>query len=108
MNIRVRDSKKGIIDKKSGVEGKWKASEEEIETYGKEEMGSRKTLGWEASCQCNKGTAPCIVLDPFIGSGTTALVARNLQCNAIGIELNPAYIEIAKRRLAQDVLEFAT
>lgn len=47
------------------------------------------------------------VLDPFSGSGTTALVARNLQCNAVGLELNPAYIEIAKRRLNQAVLEFA-
>ena len=46
------------------------------------------------------------VLDHFMGSGTTALVARNLQCNAVGLELNPAYIEIAKRRLAQEVLEF--
>lgn len=46
------------------------------------------------------------VLDPFIGSGTTALVARELQCNAVGLELNPAYIEIAKRRLSQEVLEF--
>jgi site-specific DNA-methyltransferase (cytosine-N4-specific) len=46
------------------------------------------------------------VLDPFIGSGTTALVARNLQCNAVGLELNPAYIEIAKKRLAQKVLAF--
>jgi DNA modification methylase len=48
------------------------------------------------------------VLDPFIGSGTTALVARNLQCNAVGLELNPAYIEIAKKRLAQEVLSFGT
>lgn len=47
-----------------------------------------------------------IVLDPFMGSGTTALVARNLQCNAVGLELNAAYIEIAKRRLAQEVMEF--
>jgi DNA modification methylase len=47
------------------------------------------------------------VLDPFIGSGTTALVARNLQCNAVGLELNATYIEIAKRRLGQEVLEFA-
>jgi DNA modification methylase len=47
------------------------------------------------------------VLDPFSGSGTTALVARNLQCNAVGLELNPAYIEIAKRRLSQEVSEFA-
>jgi len=46
------------------------------------------------------------VLDPFIGSGTTALVARNLQCNAIGLELSPVYLEIAKRRLRQDVFSF--
>lgn len=46
------------------------------------------------------------VLDPFVGSGTTILVARNLQCKGIGLELNPKYIEIAKRRLAQQVMEF--
>ena len=47
------------------------------------------------------------VLDPFFGSGTTGLVARANDCRCIGIELNPGYIEIARRRLAQDVLEFA-
>jgi len=40
-----------------------------------------------------------IVLDPFIGAGTTALVARNLGRNFIGIELNKEYIEIAKKRI---------
>jgi len=53
---------------------------------------------------CPKGGT---VFDPFIGSGTTALVARDLQCNAIGVELNAEYLEIAKRRLAQHVMEFA-
>lgn len=48
-----------------------------------------------------------IVLDPFVGSGTTLLVARNLHCHAVGIELNPAYIEIAKGRTAQEVLTFS-
>lgn len=47
-----------------------------------------------------------IVLDPFAGSGTTMQVARSLNCKSIGIELNPEYIEIAKRRLRQDVLDF--
>jgi DNA modification methylase len=44
-----------------------------------------------------------IVLDPFIDSGTTALVAKKLGRKFIGIELSPAYIRLAKDRLAQDV-----
>jgi len=42
-----------------------------------------------------------IVLDPFIGSGTTAKVARDLNRQYYGIELNPEYIPIINRRLAQ-------
>ena len=45
-----------------------------------------------------------IVLDPFMGSGTTALVAQELGRKWIGIELNPEYIEIIKRRTAQTQL----
>lgn len=42
------------------------------------------------------------VLDPFFGAGTTGLVADRLQRRCIGIELNPAYADIARRRLADD------
>lgn len=42
------------------------------------------------------------VLDPFLGSGTTALVADRLQRNAIGIELNPAYADMARKRIRGD------
>lgn len=45
-----------------------------------------------------------IVLDPFMGSGTTAWVARNLGRNYLGCELNPAYIKLIKKRLMQDIL----
>ena len=45
-----------------------------------------------------------IVLDPFFGSGTSGLVAKNLNRNYIGIELNKEYIKIAERRLSQGVL----
>lgn len=41
-----------------------------------------------------------LVLDPFIGSGTTGLVARKLLRNYIGFELNPEYVAIANKRLA--------
>jgi site-specific DNA-methyltransferase (adenine-specific) len=41
-----------------------------------------------------------LVLDPFMGSGTTAIVAKKLGRNYLGIELNPKYIEIANKRIA--------
>jgi len=44
------------------------------------------------------------VLDPFMGSGTTAFVAQELGREWIGIELNPKYVEIIKRRTAQNTL----
>jgi DNA modification methylase len=47
------------------------------------------------------------VLDPFGGAGTTGLVADRLQRDAILIELNPEYAEIAQRRLGQDGGMFA-
>ncbi len=40
-----------------------------------------------------------IVLDPFMGSGTTAVVAKRLGRNYVGIELNPKYIKMAERRI---------
>jgi site-specific DNA-methyltransferase (adenine-specific) len=42
-----------------------------------------------------------IVLDPFLGSGTTAMIAAEHGRPFLGIELNPAYVEIAKRRIAE-------
>lgn len=44
-----------------------------------------------------------IVLDPFSGAGTTALVARKLYRNYIGIELNQQYIDIAEKRLQKEL-----
>ena len=41
------------------------------------------------------------VLDPFTGSGTVAEVARANGCKFVGAELNPEYIELAKKRLLQ-------
>jgi len=43
-----------------------------------------------------------IVLDPFMGSGTTAIMAKKLGRNYIGIELNPEYIKIAETRIKKE------
>ncbi|NMB07678.1 MAG: site-specific DNA-methyltransferase [Tissierellia bacterium] len=42
-----------------------------------------------------------VVLDPFVGSGTTAVAAKMLGKNYIGIELNNEYVDIANRRLSE-------
>lgn len=43
-----------------------------------------------------------VVLDPFMGSGTTGVACKNLNRNFIGIELDPAYFEIAKNRINEN------
>ncbi len=44
-----------------------------------------------------------IVLDPFLGSGTTAVAAEKLNRRWIGIEINPEYCEIAKKRIEEEL-----
>jgi len=67
---------------------------------GLEYTSARATKGWKPSCRCGVALVPAVVLDPFLGSGTTAAVARKLGRDAIGIELNPEYLKLAERRIA--------
>lgn len=57
------------------------------------------TLGFVPTCNCNVLTCPGLVFDPFMGSGTTAIVARRLGRDYIGCDLNPEYVALAKERL---------
>jgi DNA modification methylase len=52
-----------------------------------------------APCGCNAPTMPGVVLDPFFGTGTVAVVAQRHSRDWVGIELNPTYIHVAKNRL---------
>lgn len=72
-----------------------------------------QTIGWSATCVCpvmygdvdSKPAIPCIVLDPFAGSGTTGMVARQLGRHFIGIELSPEYAAMAERRIGEACVE---
>lgn len=57
-------------------------------------------LGFAPRCACpdNTGSARSTVLDPFAGSGTVLRVAQRFQRNAIGIDLNAAYIDLQEKR----------
>lgn len=57
---------------------------------------------WQSSCACtNCGGGRCLVLDPFMGAGTVALVALQHGRHYLGIEINQDYITMAKRRIAR-------
>ncbi len=47
----------------------------------------RVTTGWKASCRCKADVVPCLVVDPFAGSGTSLVVAALERRNGLGIDL---------------------
>ena len=110
--VRTRPGENGkCFDRRNGQE-----LADNDKPWASEEVGNRDpgrhvtataTVGWSCACQCDApesptGTlqpVPCTVLDPFLGSGTTAEVALKMGRAAIGIELNPEYCRQARERL---------
>lgn len=58
-----------------------------------------RTAGWTPRCACDAGHVPGLVLDPFLGSGTTGIVALREGRRFVGIEVSPEYAAIARRRM---------
>lgn len=54
------------------------------------------------ACRCKGPWRPGLVLDPFMGSGTTAIVAENVGRDWLGIELKSEYVSIANQRIEDD------
>lgn len=70
-----------------------------------------KTIGWIPICGCDLevslgkvAAVPCTVLDPFDGSGVTAIVAKKLGRRCIIIELKEEYCSMPLKRLSQEVI----
>lgn len=58
-----------------------------------------RRVGELSRCRCFAPSRPGVVLDPFTGTGTTAVVARRLRRDFLGIELNPSFTKLAEDRL---------
>lgn len=72
------------------------------EINGKADAGytETKTTGWRPTCKCKGGgLQKPIVLDCFMGAGTTAMVAMSHGRDFIGLELNQKYIALANKRI---------
>ncbi len=63
---------------------------------------STKTIDWQPRCKCGlpqEDNVPCVCFDPFMGSGTLAVVALRLGRNFVGTELSEDYIKLAEKRI---------
>jgi hypothetical protein len=57
------------------------------------------TLGFRPTCACPPADPiPCVILDPFMGSGTTAQVAIKHRRHWVGFEANPDYVKFIDKR----------
>ena len=99
----VKSNIEGIGRNESGRYAKMDGNDGTCHYLSKTQIhGTRvsETLGFRPTCTCeSKGEGRCIVLDPFMGSGTTAVVAQELGRDWVGIDLNPKYRDIAIKRL---------
>ena len=65
---------------------------------------TQKPVDLMAWCLTNYSKEGDIILDPFLGSGTTAIACKKLKRNYIGVEVSDYYCEIANQRLRQEIL----
>ncbi len=60
---------------------------------------TQRVIHYAPSCKCGAGTAAGIVLDPFMGAGTTAVVAKKMNRRYLGCDLNAEYVAMAQGRI---------
>ena len=60
---------------------------------------STATTGWQPTCACDVAVVPATVLDPFVGSGTTAVAAQKLGRQSVGVDASEEYLRLAVKRV---------
>jgi len=74
--------------------------------YVTQDRGTSTTTGWEPSCACgHETTTPCVVLDPFAGSGTVGVVCQELGRHFVGLDLSMDYLQLARERTGAKALD---
>lgn len=121
-NGKHSDKQRGHGRRHAGFNERWDKMERDAQCSGTRNKRSVWTIATKPFSEAHFATFPpelpetCIkagsrpgdiVLDPFGGAGTTGLVADRLGRNAILTELNPAYAEMARRRIEGDAPLFA-
>lgn len=102
-----------VVDRQSSYEGNRR--NDGLEDYGTshgsgwkgspESMPQVTTLGWRSTCPCDAGEpVPAVILDPFMGSGSTAVAAQRLGQKSIGVDLNEDYLRMSIERTRQGSL----
>lgn len=91
-------------DTKSSTAGRLALARQAARAKGGEYQNASTTTGWAPTCTHEAEPVPGTVLDPFLGSGTTAWVATRLGRKAIGIDLNAEYLALAVERNRQQAL----
>jgi DNA modification methylase len=71
-----------------------------------ESMSKIRKSTWHPTCECGASRVPSLVLDPFMGSGTTAQVSKQLGRRGIGYELSKEYCKLALERNRQMAFSF--
>lgn len=120
--VRRSDKQRGHTRRHQGFNDRWDQMEKDEQLAGGSNL---RSVWWIAPAQYREGhyavmpaalAEICIlagcksqgtVLDPFFGAGTTGLVADRHGRNCIGIELNPAYADMASKRILNDAPLFA-
>lgn len=102
--LRGRSSSwKDVVCKDYGIRfNVWEISTEKQNRTGHPAVFPQKLAADHITSWSNEGD---VVLDPFLGSGTTALVARELNRRFIGFEISEEYFHIAKRRIDASIAQ---